>query len=248
MKLLKLKTFINFLISFKSFTSIVMVSVFLLGCQADVNGPLSLDSNEFSRLEFSSDPTILGISTSFDFGHVPPPASTSKLIYVLNSGTRDLNNLQGSLPATHFTYNGGVYPGIGGSCSTILIEGAQCILDLVYRPTAVPEVNTDTYSFTYVDDTGVPGMSSFDVIGTGDTPPVLSINPPGPEDYGNVTVGASSDITFNLINSGGSPALNISESTLGTDFNFSGGSFPGVGGTCTTTIPCQFLLIFLELA
>ena len=130
------KFYLNNKISFSFFGfdvfKILLISIFIVSCQADVNGPLGVDPNEKTQIDFSNTPTEIAIADSFNFGHIPIGASIEKLVYVLNTGTRDVNDINFMLPPTHFTYTGGAFPGTSGTCTDTLIEAARCILDLTY--------------------------------------------------------------------------------------------------------------------
>lgn len=65
--------------------------------------------------------------------------------------------------------------------------------------------------------------------------PTLAFSPTTTYDYGNVSLGDSNDATF-LINHTGGTATSVSETSLSAPFAFKGGSFPGTGGTCSSSI------------
>jgi hypothetical protein len=59
----------------------------------------------------------------------------------------------------------------------------------------------------------------------------------GPFDFGTHTVGTTAEMTFNVFNSGGGTATVMTNAgTLGAPFTFKGGSYPGTGGNCGTTL------------
>lgn len=66
--------------------------------------------------------------------------------------------------------------------------------------------------------------------------------------FGNVLYQNEYEKTVTITNTGGLPALNISVTTLPEPYSFKGGSYPGTGGTCGTTLEsgasCSMVIIF----
>jgi uncharacterized delta-60 repeat protein len=54
--------------------------------------------------------------------------------------------------------------------------------------------------------------------------------------FGDVSTGVYADKTFTLSNTGGSTATAISAAAMVSAFSYVGGSFPGTGGNCTTSL------------
>ncbi len=67
-------------------------------------------------------------------------------------------------------------------------------------------------------------------------------------DYGSLTVGNSLDHAFTVTNIGNANASGLTCTLATSAFNFKGGSFPGIGGTCETTLAanasCQIVITF----
>lgn len=68
--------------------------------------------------------------------------------------------------------------------------------------------------------------------------------------FGQVALGGSIDTTMIINHLGGSSATSVTETTLTAPFAFKGGSFPGLGGTCTTSINsnCSIVLSFSPMS
>ena len=91
--------------------------------------------------------------------------------------------------------------------------------------------------------------------GHGITTALLEIDPfqPGsggsqPYDYG--TFGAPTDHTFTVVNTGAQAATSLADAgTLGAEFIYKDGAYPGTGGTCTTSLAaggqCQLVVTFV---
>ena len=65
---------------------------------------------------------------------------------------------------------------------------------------------------------------------------MLTISESDPYDYGSVAVGSTVLHTFTITNTGSGAATSISEIGLAAPFSFSGGVYPGTGGTCTAVL------------
>ena len=76
------------------------------------------------------------------------------------------------------------------------------------------------------------------VVACNSTPPAILVLSPGQAlAFGTVIVGKTASATVTVSNNGQSPATKLAETTsqLG-DFAYSGGAYPGTGGTCATTL------------
>ena len=75
-------------------------------------------------------------------------------------------------------------------------------------------------------------------------PATLSISDGATNSYGQVLTQQSYDKTFQVTISGTLPATNVTPgSFLSSDFSYKGGSYPGVGGTCGTTITANCSIV-----
>ena len=133
-----------------------------------------------------------------------------------------------------YEYKGGAYPGVGGTCAGSLASGSACTIIVTYSP-AVVGVDTDTIELDYFD--GVNTQTSLrDLTGTGVVPAFLTITEAPLYDYGTQAVGSTSQHTFTLDNIGGAAATTLAEVGLAVPYQFVGGTYPGTGGTCGTTL------------
>ncbi len=95
-----------------------------------------------------------------------------------------------------------------------------------------PSADT-TYTITA---TNTGGSSTFDVNYEIIAAASIDISDGATYDYGTQAVGSQTNYTFTITNSGDSTATGMSEAGLAAPFNFAGGSFPGTGGTCATSL------------
>jgi len=182
-------------------------------------------------------PALLAISETdpYDYLDRAIGSSTTHIFVVTNTGAVDATGISDSAAlALPFLYTGNIYPGSGGDCGLTLASGASCNIEVAFQPTGVGTF-PDTIVLDY--NNGVTFVSSSrDVQGTGNPPALLTLSETDPYDYGNVTQGSSSVHTFELSNSGGVAATAIAEVGLTAPFQFVGGTFPGTGGTCSSTL------------
>ncbi|MCB0343355.1 MAG: choice-of-anchor D domain-containing protein, partial [Bdellovibrionales bacterium] len=71
-------------------------------------------------------------------------------------------------------------------------------------------------------------------------------------DFGETAVGGMAEATVDLFNLGDFPATNVTSSSIPSPFAFKGGSFPGIGGNCTSTLAaggtCEIVLTYTPAA
>jgi hypothetical protein len=193
------------------------------GLTFSTSDSFNIDGGAPTQLIITQQPsnTLDGINIS--------PAITVELRDVLNNLSNVTNNV---------TVNFGTDPTAGsatlsGSLTVAAVAGVATFSDL----------NIDiqdtgyTLSFSSGALTGATS-NSFDIVG----PAVLGFSPSADFDFGTVSLGDSEDTTF-LISHSGAPATSVGETTLVPPFTFKGGSYPGTGGTCGTTITADCTIV-----
>lgn len=158
--------------------------------------------------------------------------------------------VSGELPATgfgfstlsgFFNYTGGTYPGSGGSCGASLSSGS-CTISLSYSPTSHGSHTLNT-SFIYND---AATSQSVALTLQGRSASTLSNSNSA---FGNVVNGQTKDLQINLTSTAGNGISGLTATSLSSPYTFKGGSFPGTGGTCTSTInPSSTCSIFLTFS
>ena len=186
-----------------------------------------------------------------DFGPVATGGSNTVTLTLTNGGGITASSLNATGLAAPFTFKGtGGYPGQGGNCGATLAPGPGCTIVLTFAPTSTGS-QTATLNLAYNDGANPQGLSR-GLQGVGSTPASLSISGTSPYDFGTVAQNSSTDATLTLQNNGGAPALTIGGSGLSAPYTFKGGSFPGTGGTCTTTLnpsqSCTFVINYTPTA
>ncbi len=221
-----------------------VVVTFAPGTTGSHSAPLQINynngaSNQQSSITVqgtSAGPAVLTISDgpTYDFGTVATTTTKDKSFTINNSGGVTATAMSGSGLSLPMRFKGGTYPGLGGSCSSTLNAGQSCTVVVNYAPTSAVTTN-QTLSIAYTD--GVSAQSATrPVTGTGAAPALLTMSPSSSYDYGTYPVSATAEQTFTISNSGGMAATSVLMNGLAAPFDFKGGSYPGTGGNCTSSI------------
>ncbi len=181
------------------------------------------------------DPALLTISdgATYDYGLQVQTTNNDKTFTVTNSGDVSATAVAESGLAVPYAFKGGTYPGTGGSCTATIAVGS-CTLVVTYTPITVA-VHNDTMQLDYDDGVGAQNAVRA-ITGTGITPASLSISDGATYNYGSKVITTANDKIFTVTNSGDASATAVVETGLAAPFAFKGGSYPGTGGSCTTTI------------
>jgi hypothetical protein len=158
-----------------------------------------------------------------------------------------------------YSYYGGTFPGTEGSCTSGLGGGATCTISIAFAdPTTEPYL-ASTYE-------GVATLKFSDSEGSYEKKFAVGITTPAfvtikhdtkkltAYDFGNRDFAASRSVTLSLENTG-EMAATISGMTFAnaqgaavSAFGYKGGSFPGTGGSCTSTLSpdtaCSIVISF----
>jgi alpha-tubulin suppressor-like RCC1 family protein len=154
-------------------------------------------------------------------------SSTNKTFTVTYSGAVPATGVTDSGLSTPFSFN-------GGTCGSTISSGT-CTVIANFSPTAGGTVN-QTLTLNYNNGASAT-TATRPVKGTGAAPAVLTISGSPTYDYGTQANGSSHDATLTVTNSGTITATTVAASGLSTPFSFTGGGYPGTGGTCGTSIP-----------
>jgi hypothetical protein len=162
--------------------------------------------------------------------------------FVTNSGGGTAISLSSPAPGVGFLYKGGTYPGTNGTCGTTLAAGASCSLDVAFSPVVAGAASgkillnyTDTPATgTFQASRGIEGvgtnLASLEIWANGQPFDTLVY------DFGFHATGSSTPHTFQLVNAGGATANTIAPVALPAPFVYLGGTYPGSGGTCGTSL------------
>lgn len=168
------------------------------------------------------------------FGTVASGSSSGNVTLTLqNTGGATATTMSGASMSGHFNYATGSYPG-GGTCSGALTAGSSCTIIVRFNPTTTGVLNG---SITVTAAGGA--TATLNLTGTGSTPStaVLTINEGPVFDFGTYYMNMIVDQTFVVTNTGTVDATSITGSPgLTPPFMYTGGTFPGTTGTCTSPL------------
>jgi hypothetical protein len=183
---------------------------------------------------------------TYDFGTRAVGAPTAHAFTVTNTGGRAATSISAAALASGFSFTGGAYPGTTGTCGTTLAAGGSCSLAVTFSPAAAGSASS-TLALSY-DDTLATVMASVGLAGKGASPAQLSISDGPIYAFGTHARGSSTTHVFTVTNTGGVTATAINPGTPAAPFGYFGGTFPGTGGTCGTTLAaggsCTFVVAY----
>lgn len=210
----------------------------------DCSGPL------FDLPPASGAPTLTFTPPSpMTFSTTDVTMSSDLSVTVENVGPVVATNVLPSAVPAPFSFKGGSYPGIGGTCGSSLAPGSSCQLVLSFAPSSASTFNQ---SFNLTFDGGTAGSSSASLLltGIGANLGLLSFSPTSAFDYGSKVVGSSTAQVLNITFTGSGSATSVTEVGLASPFAFEGGSFPGTSGTCGATISaaCTLAVVYAPSA
>ena len=162
-----------------------------------------------------------------DVGNVKRNTSTTAAITV--------TYVSGEIPATALSFSSLSAEwsyAAGGTCGTSLSSGT-CTKIVKFSPTGdyKPPVTLPSLQISYFDSFTTISAPLISLKGSSE---VLLTT--GSLSFGARVVGSTTDGSLTLRNSSGATATNIIPRSLPAGYSFKGGSFPGTGGTCTTTL------------
>src|SRR5262249_39792342 len=128
-------------------------------------------------------------------------------------------------------------------CTATLASGASCDLVVMFNPSG-SGAQASIIGLGYNDGAGGASVATQGVTGTVINGPSLRIMdwdnwmpPPNPSPYDYGTWGIPSDHTFTVMNVGNQTAFSVANGGgLGAGFAYAGGTYPGSGGNCGTSL------------
>ena len=170
----------------------------------------------------------------YDFGDQAVGSVTEHTFTVVNGGAVSATRIGAAGLAAPFTFTGGSYPGVGGTCGATLASASSCTLTVDFAP-SIPGVQSDAIEVNY--NNGVlPQISSRDIQGRGVAPANITISGFGTYNFGTQVVGSCVNNLFTITNGGGAAATQLIDVGLGGDFRFTGGAYQGTQGDCDISL------------
>lgn len=194
-------------------------------------------------VEASSPPAVPGQvgelivveGSTHPFGTVNLGNSQLKTLTLHNQGNGTVTSIATSLDAP-FAFEGGAYPGLYGTCGSSLAPGASCTVSLQMLPTVNGAVSED-WEIDYYNSQEAATLS-VNLSGAGFSPlGHLEIVGTRQYDFGNVMVSSETrSQIFTIANNGAAGLTFVLGTGLASPFGFTGVTFPGVGGTCASSL------------
>ena len=174
---------------------------------------------------------------TYNYGTKANGSVTSKTFTITNTGAGTATTINESAVTAPYRFaGGGAFPGTGGTCvlNGSLAAAATCTFIVEFAPISSGGYLLDM-QINYFD--GAFTTAAIRTInGVGVTPSLLTISDGPTYDYGPVSSAAPVDKILTVSNTGSFTATAMVASGLSGSFLFTGGTYPGTGGTCSTTL------------
>jgi len=215
-----------------------LLTIFL-SCQQEAE----VDNIQIGQLSITS-------GSSYDFGYTPLDLEKTTTLTLKNTGNYPIKEIIAPVfnKGSPFDYKGGEgYPGFGGTCAQSLPTESECTVVVSFLPTASKQWG-HTMDFQFLN--GIDKSTiTFQLQGTSGLKPVIEFLEDEDKDFGILESFDTKIKTFKIKNTGKLPILSMSFSlTQIGDIKYFGGSFPGNGGNCGSTLGpgkiCTFVLEF----
>jgi hypothetical protein len=187
---------------------------------------------EFTLSGIAKKPALLVFSENkIDFGTALLGNETDGVVSLHNKGNTEATGVGTAIEGGVYGWKGGGFPGDGGDCSDKIAPGDSCKLALSYRASK-KEASEGVLNVTFMDgahDTKVSavliGMAILPGIAEADTQSFsFGARVVGSRNTGNIFVRNTGDAPIDWL---------VDDMEISGDFSFSGGKFPGAGGSCS---------------
>ncbi len=205
--------------------------------QAQLKKSLKFLKKANDALEPEVESALLVISgvDPVSFGTVASGGIINHTFTIVNAGSNDARSIAEVSLSAPFEFSGGGYPGVGGTCASVISSATNCTIVVSFAPTSTG-LSVDSIDLSYDDGNGNTVSVSRDVEGVSVAPASIAISGTNPIDFGSVLVGGVGTVILSITNGGGYEALAMSGGGLISPLTFAGGSYPGTGGTCTSVL------------
>jgi hypothetical protein len=162
-------------------------------------------------------PRLTLSANTLAFGNVTVNTSATKTLTLASSGTAPLKVNSVMLAGAGFAISGAAFP-------ATLNPGQSVTLEARFDPTATG-ADTGTITISSNSSTGVTATVSLSGTGTNPSNPVLTVSTTA-LNFGDDPVGTTATLSVKLTSTGTSPVTVSAASVTGSDFTFSGATFP----------------------
>jgi hypothetical protein len=131
-------------------------------------------------------------------------------------------------------YSGGTFPGTNGTCSSTISSKEKCTIKVEFKP---EHEGSYTFAITLDYNTGISSKQKIITVkGYAGSIAFLKFDDGSDFDFGIFETNQELTRTYTLNNVGGLAAKNVVPTSIDLPFSYKGGTYPGVGGTCGTSI------------
>jgi uncharacterized delta-60 repeat protein len=201
--------------------------------------------------------TVAALSISdgatYNYGTQYASSNTDHTFTLTNFGGFTASAMSAGSPAftAVYSFKGGSYPGTGGTCTATLAPAANCTIVVTFNSSSAGTFS-DTVRVGYNDGEN-PQTSLRAVTGKAVIPAVLSFSGGSTFNFGTHASGSSTDQTITVTNTGPISATSLALAVgPANGFGFKGGSYPGTGGSCATSLAsaatCNLVITFAPSA
>jgi hypothetical protein len=187
---------------------------------------------------------ITGAPAVYDYGNVTAGGFATQTFTLNNTGGSAATLTAETVGGMFAFSGGGTFPG-GGTCSTgTVAAGGSCTFIVKYSPTTTV-AHSSTITITYDNGATSGNTTTRGVQGTGVTAAVLTLSA-GTANFGSTPAGGGTvDITLTVTKTGTTDATSLTEISLAAPFQWAnaGNTYPGAGGTCSTTITATCTIV-----
>ena len=202
---------------------------------ADQQLQLAMSAEVVSQAVIATDRNV------YDFNSTVPGSPVTLLATLTNSGDLAATGVSSgfTISSPAFSFTGGTYPGVNGTCTDSIAGNSSCVVEIQFDPPS-PNGQNHQHRPTVDFHNGVNPDSFYNrPLLKGSVPLDGDISIVESGDFGNVIVGRTKKLTLTVKHRNELPITALTGEVTGGGFEFLGGSFPGDGGSCTSTLGNQ---------
>ena len=192
------------------------------GLTSDTSSSFTINPTTASKLAFSVEPS------NTEYGTVISPSIAVQILDAYDNLTTNTDSITLALNTNP-----------GGSTLSGTLTQAATSGTATFNDISLDQVATGYDLIASATGLSSATSASFDIF----TPVTLAYQDSSTYDFGNKSIGSSTDLTIVIEHSGSGTASSVSASNPSADFTFKGGAFPGTGGTCGSTVSSNCILV-----
>ena len=212
---------------------ILLFFVLSTGCKGVISSEVVGGSDLLSTVDLQVD-----VGNSFDFSSTLVSSNELQSIVLTNRSSSEITNLNIMGMSAPFDFDGGTYPGNGGSCGSTLASNSSCTFIISFSPSATGTYGTTlSIGYTIKSETR---STTLNLSGVGALPAAVFASTAF-HNFGSQVVGSLVATTVTLTNSGGSTATSLAVTPIASPYSIvnSCGANLNAGGNCSIAVVFQ---------